>query len=134
MDIFDAVSLTLWWTEGTKMRIDKRWKNTFNYSVEITNTNPEIICLFLKYLRARLNVQNEKIKLQLQIHEGDNKTDLENFWKECTGIPISQFNKTIIRPVGLKVGKSKGTCKIRISDKNLHLELLKSLEHLRRVV
>lgn len=59
MDLIDAVNLTLWWTEGTKARIDKRWKNTFNYSVEITNTDPEIITSFLSYLRTRFDVQND---------------------------------------------------------------------------
>ena len=51
MDLFDAVCLTIWWTEGTKARIDKRWRNTFNYSVEVTNTDHGIIKMFLRYLR-----------------------------------------------------------------------------------
>lgn len=134
MDLFDAVCLTIWWTEGTKARIDKRWKNTFNYSVEVTNTDQEIIKMFLKYLRERLGVRNEKIKLQLQIHEGDNQENLERFWETETGIPRSQFNKTIVRPVGNKIGKSKGTCKVRIHDKKLHLKMIDLLKNLRGVV
>lgn len=134
MDLFEAVGLTLWWTEGTKARVDKRWKNTLNYSVEITNTDHEVIVLFLKYLRERLGVQTGKIKLQLQIHQGDNQAVLEGFWEEVTGIPKSQFNKTIIRPEGNKVGKSRGTCKIRVYDKKLHLKLLSLLNELRGVV
>lgn len=134
MDLFDAVCLTIWWTEGTKARIDKRWKNTFNYSVEVTNTDDEIIKMFLKYLRERLDVRNEKIRLQLQIHEGDNQEDLEKFWEMETGIPRSQFNKTIVRPTGNKIGKSKGTCKLRVYDKKLHLRLIDMLEDLRGVV
>lgn len=133
MDIFEAVSLTLWWSEGTKARLDKRWKNTYNYSVEITNTDPRIICTFLDYLRHRLGVQNHRIKLQLQIHLGDDQEALEAFWEESTGIPRDQFNKTIVRPVGKKVGKSKGTCKIRVYDKKLYLKLAESLELLRGV-
>lgn len=134
MDLFDAVGLTLWWAEGTKVRVDKRWKNTFNYSIELTNTDPKIINLFLKYLRERMSVQNEKIKLQLQIHLGDNQEELESFWEEETGIPRCQFNKTIVRPVGNKIGKSRGTCKVRIYDKKLHILLLERLENLRGLV
>lgn len=134
MDLFDAVGLTLWWAEGTKIRPDKRWKNKFNYSVEITNTDPEIITIFLRFIRIRLGVQNERIKIQLQIHQGDKQNDLERYWSEITGIPRSQFNKTIIRPVGNKLGKSKGTCKVRIHSKNLHLELLRLLGSLRGLV
>lgn len=134
MDIFEAVCLSLWWTEGTKIRIDKRWKNTYNYSVEITNTDPEIISLFLKYLRECLSVQNEKIRVQLQIHQGDNQEEFENFWEEKTSIPRNQFNKTIVRPIGNKIGKSKGTCKIRVYDKKLYLRLSGLLEKLRGLV
>lgn len=134
MDIFEAVGLTLWWTEGTKVRRDKRWKNVFNYSVEITNTDSAIIITFLRYLKERWGVQNDKIKLQLQIHQGDDQEELEHFWMKITGIPMSQFDKTIIRPTGKKVGKSKGTCKIRVYDKKLHLKLLGSLDNLRGLV
>lgn len=134
MQILEIVGLALWWSEGTKIRPDKRWKNKFNYSVEITNTDPEIINIFLRYLRECLNVQNEKIKLQLQIHLGDNQEELESFWEKITDIPKSQFNKTIIRPAGNKLGKSRGTCKIRIHNKVLHLKLIKLLEDLRGVV
>ena len=134
MDIYDVASLVIWWTEGTKARPDKRWKNTFNYSVEVTNTDPEIIQLFLGYLRNRMNVQNERIKLQLQIHEGDDKEELESFWEQISGVPRVQFDKTIVRPTGTKIGKSKGTCKIRVYDKILHLRLLDSLDKLRGVV
>lgn len=132
MDIFEAVCLTLWWTEGTKAR-KGRWKS-FIYSVEVTNTDPAIIATFLRYLRERLGVQREKIKVQLQIHQGDNQEKLEEFWEKVTDVPRRQFNKSIIRPTGNKVGKSKGTCKIRVHDKALYLELAHRLKKLRGVV
>lgn len=133
MKLFDAVCLTLWWTEGTKLRKNKRWKSSL-YSVEITNTDPIIISLFLKYIREHLGVQNERIKVQLQIHLGDNKTEFESYWENLTKIPKSQFNKTIVRPTGNKVGKTKGTCKIRVHDKLLYLALAEKLENLRGLV
>lgn len=133
MDISEAVSLTLWWTEGTKARKNKRWKSLI-YSVEITNTDPTIIAMFLKYLREELGVQTNRIKVQLQIHLGDNQEEFESYWEQLTNIPRVQFNKTIIRPVGNKVGKTKGTCKIRIHDKKLYLELAERLERLRGLV
>ena len=133
MDFFEAVCLTLWWTEGTKARKSKRWKS-LTYSVEITNTDPIIISLFLKYLREKLNVQTKRIKVQLQIHHGDDQEEFESFWEELTNVPRRQFNKTIIRPIGNKIGKTKGTCKIRIHDKNLYLNLAERLEQLRGLV
>ncbi len=131
MDLFEAICLTLWWTEGTKAR-KGRWKS-FIYSAEVTNTDPVIISTFLTYLRERLGVQNDRIKVQLQIHQGDNQEELEALWEKVTSVPRKQFNKTIVRPVGNKVGKSKGTCKIRVHDKALYLELASRLEKLRGV-
>lgn len=133
MDLIDAVNLTLWWAEGTKIRRNKRWKG-YLYSVEITNTDPMIISTFLSYLRVRLGIQESKIKVQLQVHEGDDQLGLEKFWEKVTGISLHLFNKTIIRPVGNKVGKSNGTFKIRIHDKALFLILIDRLEELRGLV
>ena len=64
-----------------------------------------------------------RLKLQLHIHEGDNQSSLENYWSEVTQIPKKRFTKTIIRPIGNKIGKTKGTCKIRYSDKETYLKL-----------
>ena len=77
-------------------------------------------CPALNFLRFDIGINENKLKLQLQIHEGDNQKKLENFWSTITKIPKSRFNKTIIRPKGNKVGKSSGTCKIRYTDKETH--------------
>lgn len=115
--------IMLWWAEGTKSRPDKRWKLARSYPIELTNTNAAIIKVFVDFLRIELKVPNEKLRVQLQIHEGDNQKDLERYWAEITGVDKANFNKTIVRPKGNKVGKSKGTCKIRFADKQRYLEL-----------
>ena len=69
-----------------------------------------------------------RLKLQLQIHDGDNQEEIEDYWSKATKIPRERFTKTIIRPTGHKIGKSMGTCKIRYSDKLTHLKLQSLLE------
>jgi hypothetical protein len=91
--------------------------------VELTNTNPAVIKVFVDFLREDLHIPIHRIHVQLQIHEGDDKAELEQFWSDITGISRMQFNKTIIRPVGRKVGKSKGTCKVRFADKATYRKL-----------
>ena len=109
----EVIGIIIWWTEGTKAYKDKRWKNTWVRNVDVTNTNPDIIRLFLDFLRKDIEVDESRLKLQLQIHEGDNREYMENYWSKITGIPRNRFTKTIVRPQGNKVGKSMGTCKIR---------------------
>lgn len=122
-DKLQTVAITLWWAEGSKSRRDVRWKSAVNYPVEVTNTNPAIIRLFLDFLRKGLEIDESRIRVQIQIHEGDNKLELEKYWSNITGIPRDNFNKTIVRPIGNKAGKTKGTCKVRFSDKQTYLKL-----------
>lgn len=117
------IGIIIWWTEGTKAYRDKRWKNGWIYPVDVTNTNPEIIRIFLEFFRKDIGINESRLKLQLQIHEGDDKETLENYWSKITNIPRVRFTKTIIRPKGKKAGKTNGTCKIRYSDKNTYIKL-----------
>ena len=112
-----VVGAIIWWTEGTKSYKDKRWSNVWISNVDVTNTNPQIIKAFLEFIRKDIKIDESRLKLQLQIHEGDDKSKLEKYWSKETGIPLERFTKTIIRPVGKKIGKSNGTCKVRYSDK-----------------
>lgn len=117
------IGLIIWRTEGTKAYKRKEYKNTWVYNIDVTNTNSEIIALFLNFLRNDVGLDESRLKLQLQIHDGDNQEEVEKFWSKLTKIPRNRFTKTIIRPTGNKIGKSKGTCKIRYSDKQKYLVL-----------
>lgn len=130
-EILKVVGAVLWWGEGSKSRPDKRWKNAVSYPIEMTNNEPLVIEFFLRYIREIICIPEERIKLQLQIHENDNKQELEIYWSKITSIPLSRFNKTIIRPVGIKPGETKGTCKIRCYDKEFYGKIesdLKSIQ------
>lgn len=115
------VGAILWWAEGTKSRRDKRWKNAVSYPLEMTSTDPLAIKLFLEFIRKDLEIDESRLKLQIQVHENDNVEFLEDYWSKITNIPKTRFHKTIIRPKGNKEGKSKGTCKIRYHDKKTYL-------------
>lgn len=119
----ELIALIIWWCEGTKPRRDFRWKNSILTPIEITNGNPKILKFFLDYLHTTYNISIKKIKGQLQIHEDDDKCLYETYWSNATGIPITQFNKTIIRKKGNKPNKNKGTFKLRLYDKILYSKL-----------
>ena len=110
----------LWWAEGSKSIKDKRWKNAVSYPIEITNTDPEIIKIFIQYITEIVGIPKDRLKVQLQIHANDNQSELEEYWSEVTGINLANFNKTIIRPIGNKPCKRNGTCKIRCYSKEFY--------------
>ena len=123
-----TIALIIWWCEGTKARQHKRFKNTYYCPVEVINTDPKIIKIFADFLRCEMKVLNERLKGQIQIHEGDDKEMIEKYWEKETGIPRDQFNKTIIREGGNKPNKNKGTFKLRLYDKILFNKLKAMLE------
>jgi hypothetical protein len=133
-DLRRIIGVILWWAEGTKSRRDKRWKNAVSYPVEITSTDPLVIKLFLEFIRKDLKIDESRLRVQLQIHENDNFYELESYWAEICSITKDKFQKTIIRPVGKKAGKTKGTCKIRYSDKETYLKVKGILEQVLQLV
>ena len=86
------VGSILWWAEGTKSRKDKRWKKAVTYPVEITNTNPKIIQAFLNFLRKDIGIDVKKLKIQIQIHEDNDRIKCEIYWSEITNISLKRFN------------------------------------------
>lgn len=129
-----TIALIIWWCEGTKPRRSKQWKNSFICPIEVINTDFRIIKIFADFLREELNVPNEKLKGQIQIHEGDNQKEIENYWTKAIGISKKQLNKTIIRPKGNKPDKNKGTFKLRLYNKPLYNKLEKLLNNELRVI
>ena len=79
LSIRQIVGITIWWTEGTKAYVDKRWQRSLVYPVDVTNTNPDIIKSFLKFLRKDIGINELRLKLQLQVHEGDSQAELRHF-------------------------------------------------------
>jgi hypothetical protein len=111
--------------EGTKLRKNKRYKNTYYYAIEFTNSDPFLIKLFVEFLKTIIIVEESKLKCQIFIYNDLKKENLESFWSKVTGIQLNNFNKTIIlRPKNM-INKLnlRGTCKLRYYNKNAFLKL-----------
>jgi hypothetical protein len=113
--------------EGTKLRKNNKYKNTYYYSIEFTNSDPFLIKLFVEFLRTIVIIKEPKLKCQIFIYNDLKKEDLESFWSKITGIKLSNFNKTIILKPKNMTNKLnlRGTCKLRYHDKSAFLKLNK---------
>ena len=121
MSALKAMGAALYWAEGTKMRIDNRgWKQ---YHVVFTNTNPEMIKAFLKFLK-NLKIDKDKIKIQLHLYpEHDEKEEI-SFWSETTKIPKKQFEKIIhAKGAGSRKKSKHGICALRYHSKSAYLKI-----------
>lgn len=124
----ELAGAVLYKSEGTKLRKNDRYPlgNTYYYAIELTNSDPVLIKIFLEFLRKVLMVQEERLRCELFIYQDHDQKELELFWSKQTKIPLTRFHKTILlkakNPSKYKPGPL-GTCKIRFNGKEDFLKL-----------
>lgn len=84
----------LFWCEGSKS----------NNSLKFTNSDPQLIKLFLKLLRVGYTLDEKKFRALMHLHAYHNETKQRRFWQKITGIPKGQFNRSYMKP---NTGKNK---------------------------
>lgn len=108
----------LYWAEGYNSEKSK--------IVDFANSKPEMVLIFLSYLRNIYRIDEKRIKILLYCHANQNQSELIDFWSQATGVPTAQFSKPYVR----KDNNSKnsrimtyGLIHIRYSDKKLLAEI-----------
>lgn len=107
----------LYWAEGAKVNKEKN-----NCTVDFANSNPEMVRIFVKFIREICGVNEKKLRVFLYCYSDQDIVKIKNFWYSLTSIPKSQFSKPYIRNDFLpeKSGKMKyGLVHIRYADKKL---------------
>jgi hypothetical protein len=67
------------------------------HSVVLSNTNPKILKLFLRFLKEICGIKNQKVRAALNIFDDVDLEEALNFWQTTVGIPRSMFVTSIIR-------------------------------------
>lgn len=110
-------------------------KKADNRIVEVVNSDPKIILLFLKFLKSR-GVPKKKLRGRVSIHEGQNLNKITDFWSHLTKIPKDQFQKPIIKKSGKHFKKGRrgilenGVFVLRTNSKKLHHSLIREADEL----
>lgn len=113
--------IMLYWTEGGKANPTKRM-----WTVDFANSNPQMIKLFLKFLRQICGIDEKCLRVLLYCYADQKIEDLKKFWQRVTNIPLMQFTKPYVRKdfSPEKSGKMKyGLVHIRYCDKKLLLQI-----------
>lgn len=110
----------LYWAEGGK----PSW-HTRNWTVDLANSDPKMIMLFLRFLREICRVDEKKLSVQLYCHADQNVEVLKKYWSILTKIPFKKFIKPYVRqdfnPNGRKM--AHGLVHIRYCDKKLLMQI-----------
>jgi len=88
-DLFIA-GVAIYWSEGYT------YKN--GDQVGFTNSDPKMILLMLKWFKEICKISKERFSLVVRINEihKNRVKEIENYWSNLTGIPLRQFNKTVL--------------------------------------
>lgn len=117
-----VAGIMLYWAEGTLKRD----------TIDFANSNPEIIRVFLKFLREICGINESRLRAYIYVFSDQNIDKIKEFWEKNTGIPESQFVKPYIRETKGSVERKRrmeyGLIKIRYSDKKLLCIIKKWIE------
>ena len=127
-----ALALGMYWGEGSKYN---------SISIRLTNSDPSLLKIFIKFLKSICGVNPQKIKLWLNIHDETSAKKAQDYWSYQLDIPFSQFNKTlIINHHGNGINKNKyiyGTATLCVNNmklKQIIQEWLKDYAHVAQSV
>jgi hypothetical protein len=106
-DPFWVAGVVAYWAEGTKSR-----------EVEFSNSDPKMIMLFVEWSMRFLQLAPSRFTIALHLHAGQVESDLQEFWAQITGVPLSQFRRSFIKPEGSGHRKKvlyNGTASVRVT-------------------
>jgi len=107
----------LYWGEGDK--------NPRYSKVKLANTEPLMIRLFYIFLKDVVEVSPEKIYIWLLLYPDLEDKMQKNFWSRATGVPLSQFKKSIyIKGKHPKRRLSYGVCNIFVQSRELKEKMM----------
>jgi len=92
-DLF-MIGVSLYWAEGYKRPVVRNGRVRTYHSVRITNSDPNVIKLYMRFLREICEVDDKKITASLRFFEHQNEAELLNFWQKIVRIPHSGFRKS----------------------------------------
>ncbi|MDP2939087.1 MAG: hypothetical protein Q8O13_03265 [Candidatus Omnitrophota bacterium] len=104
--------IMLYWAEGTLR----------NSTVDFANSNPQMIKIFLKFLREICGVNEERLRVYLYAYSYHQIEKIKLYWSKVTNVPLNQFTKPYIRNGNPNLSQRKlpyGLIHIRYNDKRL---------------
>ena len=87
-DRFFVAGMCLYWAEGSK-RVS---------SLQFVNSDSKMITFMIVWFQKYLGISKDQIFLRLNTHKDFINENYEDFWSTTTGIPVSQFKKTVYKP------------------------------------
>ena len=123
-----ALALGIFWNEGTS-------KNPI--SIRVSNSDPELLKVFVYFLRKLCGVPREKIKISIIAPDILKIKDAEDFWCRELDLAPSQLGKTsVVKSNGNGIHKKRapyGTAIVCVHNTKLRKKLQSWVNHIAHV-
>lgn len=122
-DRWFILGVSLYWSEGGKR----------TSGFQFVNSDPDMIQFMLYWVQKYLGIKKTDIFMRLNTHVEFKTEHYEDFWSEKTGIPLSQFAKTVYKPNRHGIYKKnplyKGCARLEIRGGMALLRKVVALQH-----
>ena len=135
-----VIGTALYWAEGYKRPVRVRGREVTSHVVSLTNSDPALVKLFLRFLREAGHVPDQKIKAGLPLFKHQNESFMRRFWEGETGIPSVNFGKTYYGISISSMGKRPfnqlphGIIQIVVADTKLFYRIMGYIDGLKKLV
>lgn len=113
-----ALLAMLYWAEGGKT----------DGNMKFTNTDPELMSLFISLLRKHYEIDETRFRIGLQVHSYHDPKQALEFWSKKLNIPIPQFWKIYLKPRSGKKQEYRknfyGICNLHYASSAIQRELI----------
>lgn len=100
--------IAVYWGEGDKVSLN---------TARISNTDPTMIELFVRFLRKFSKVEENRIRAYVLLYPDLKSEKCENFWRSASGLRKQNFNKSITIKGRHKTRRLKyGVCSVGVSS------------------
>jgi hypothetical protein len=118
----NTVGTLLYRCEGSKRERDRR--------VELVNSDPKMVAIFMKYLRLK-EIDENRIKIRMMIHRQDDELQCKDYWKRVTALKDSNFISTVVKETSrVRHPLPYGTVAIRYNSVSLLRQIKSDIQEL----
>lgn len=115
----------LYWAEGYKRHAGKRPTAYLSFS----NSDPDMIKLFMRFTREILKVSEEKVKPSIHLYPGIDKIEAIAYWSNIMNIPRKKFRASFMVSRASQGKRPKnllpyGTLDLRIQSRQKFFEVM----------
>lgn len=112
--------LMLYWGEGDKLT---------KYSTAITNTDPDLIRLYVFFLKNACRIPEDKIRAHVLIYPDLKEEDCRKYWARESGISLRRFTKSTVIQGRHKTRRlAYGVCIVGVSSTYFKVKMLEWLK------